>query len=204
MKIGIFGGSFNPIHKGHMHLAESVMEDIKLDKIIFVPSKISPHKSSDEYISENDRLEMVRLSIMNNRNFEVSDYELAQDRVSYSVYTVRHFKEKYPDDELYLLVGTDMLLCFEKWYKFEEIMKLAAIVAVARENGEIDALNKKSKELSGYGKVIICKAEPFSVSSTEIRKKIVNNENWYCYLEKNVVQYIRLGGFYTIAPKTNS
>ena len=98
MKIGIFGGSFNPIHKGHMHLAESVMEDIKLDKIIFVPSKISPHKSSDEYISENDRLEMVRLSIMNNRNFEVSDYELTQDRVSYSVYTVRHFKEKYPDD----------------------------------------------------------------------------------------------------------
>ena len=125
MKIGIFGGSFNPIHKGHMHLAESVMEDIKLDKIIFVPSKISPHKSSDEYISENDRLEMVRLSIMNNRNFEVSDYELTQERVSYSVYTVRHFKEKYPDDELYLLVGTDMLLCFEKWYKFEEIMKQA-------------------------------------------------------------------------------
>lgn len=204
MKIGIFGGSFNPIHKGHMHLAESVMEDIKLDKIIFVPSKISPHKSSDEYISENDRLEMVRLSIMNNRSFEVSDYELTQDRVSYSVYTVRHFKEKYPDDELYLLVGTDMLLCFEKWYKFEEIMKLADIVAVARENGEIDALNKKSNELSRYGKVIICKAEPFSVSSTEIRKKIVNNENWYCYLEKNVVQYIRLGGFYTIAPQTNS
>ena len=196
MKIGIYGGSFNPIHKGHLHLADSIMKDLKLDKIIFVPSKISPHKSSDEYVSEKDRLKMIELSISDNERFELSDYELSQERVSYSVYTVRHFRELYPDDELFLLIGTDMLLCFEKWYCYEEIMKSVTLAVAARNDGDLQDIEKKADELSEYGKIIVSKSEPYPVSSTEIRKKIRKNQNWSCYLNENVVQYIRLGSLY--------
>lgn len=196
MKIGIYGGSFNPIHNGHMHLAECVMNDLGLDKIIFVPSKISPHKSSDEYVSEKDRLKMIELAIAEKDKFELSDYELSQERVSYSVYTVRHFRELYPDDELFLLIGTDMLLCFEKWYCFEEIMQNVILAVAARNDGDLKDIEKKAEELSGYGKIIVSKSPAYPVSSTEIRKKIRKNQNWSCYLDENVVQYIRLGTLY--------
>ena len=196
MKIGIFGGSFNPIHKGHLHLAESVEKELGLDKIIFVPSKISPHRASDEYVSERDRLEMIKLAIESNDKFEVSDYELLQNRVSYTIYTINYFKTVYPDDEIYLLIGSDMLMSFEQWYCFEEIMKKAVIVCVSRNKGDFSELNSKASVLSVYGEIRVCTTSPFPVSSTEIRKKIRKNQNWYRYLDKNVVQYIRLGKLY--------
>jgi len=196
MKIGIFGGSFNPVHNGHIHLAESVLNELSLDKVIFVPSKISPHKSSDEYVSEKDRFEMLSLAVSDNEKFEVSDYELKQERISYTIYTIEYFRNKYPEDTLYLLVGTDMLLCFDKWKNFKEIMNNAVIAAISRDSGDYDKLVEKKKELSSYGKIEICHASPLPVSSTEIRKKIRKSENLACYLNENVVQYIRLGELY--------
>jgi nicotinate-nucleotide adenylyltransferase len=196
MKTGIFGGSFNPIHKGHIHLAESVLKELGLDRLIFVPSKKSPHRSSSEYASETDRFEMLRLATEYNKSFEVSDYEFSQERTSYTVYTIRHFKELYPDDEFYLLIGSDMLLTFDEWYCFEEIMKNASIVCVSRNEGDYPQLASKAQQLLEYGNVKICTTAPYPVSSTEIREKIRKNLNWYCYLDKNVVQYIRLGKLY--------
>ena len=102
-KIGIFGGSFNPIHNGHIHLAKVVKDELCLDKVIFVPSNNPPHKDDDEFESNEDRLEMCRLAIADSDGFEVNDFELQREDVSYTVYTIRHFKEAYPDDKLYLL-----------------------------------------------------------------------------------------------------
>lgn len=196
MKTGIFGGSFNPVHKGHIHLARSVMEELSLDRIFFVPSRISPHRSIDEYASGEDRAQMLRLSFGGDGRFGVSTYELDTDRVSYSIYTVEHFRSLYPDDELYLLVGSDMLLCFDKWFRFGDILNEATLTVASREDGDDWQLEKKAEELSKFGRIIVCKAPAFEVSSTEIRKKIAKNENYTCYLDKNVVQYIRYRDLY--------
>ncbi|MDD6278461.1 MAG: nicotinate (nicotinamide) nucleotide adenylyltransferase [Ruminococcus sp.] len=197
MRTGIFGGSFNPVHKGHIHLARAVMDELSLDRIIFVPSKVSPHRSSAEYVSGEDRMEMLRLSFGNDSRFQASGYELGEDRVSYTIYTIEHFRSLYPDDELFLLVGSDMLMCFDKWYRFRDILSQAALAVVSRKNGDMTELLEKAEELSEYGRIIVCKAPAVELSSTEIRKKIAKNENLTCYLDENVVQYIRYRDLYS-------
>ena len=197
MRIGIFGGSFNPVHNGHIHLAETVMKELRLDRIFLVPSRISPHRSSDEYASGKDSLEMLRLASENKRGLEVCDYELESERVSYTIYTIEHFRELYPNDDLFLLVGSDMLMSFEKWFRFEDILDEASLAVVSREKGDSGELIKKAEELRRYGEIFISSAPAVTVSSTEIRKKIAKNADWACYLDENVVQYIRSGGLYS-------
>lgn len=200
MKIGIYGGSFNPVHNGHIHLALTAAEEMGLDKIYLVPSKRSPHRSSDEYVSDHDRTEMLRLACKVSDKLEVSTYELENDRVSYSVYTVRHFREIFPEDEIFLLIGSDMLLSFDSWHCYEEILENACLYVVSRNEGDIDELQKKATELEKYGRIFISKCRPVEVSSTEIRKKIAKNENFSCYLDKNVVQYIIMRKLYSGSP----
>lgn len=200
MRIGIYGGSFNPVHNGHIHLALTAAEEMGLDKIYLVPSKRSPHRSSDEYVSDQDRTEMLRLACKVSDKLEVSTYELENDRVSYSVYTVRHFREIFPADELFLLIGSDMLLSFDSWYCYEEILENACICVVSRNEGDLDDLHKKAKELEKCGRIFISRCRPVEVSSTEIRKKIAKNENFSCYLDKNVVQYIIMRELYSGSP----
>lgn len=197
MRIGIYGGSFNPVHKGHIHLARSAKRDFGLDRVYLVPSRTSPHRSSAEYASGRDRMEMLRLACENEDGFEVCGYELENDRVSYTVYTVEYFRSLFPEDELFLLVGSDMLLCFDSWYRFEEILSAAAVCVVSRNNGDMEELRKKAEELRKFGEILISSSMPEVVSSTEIRKKIAKNENFTCYLDENVVQYIRSRGLYS-------
>ena len=190
MKIGIYGGSFNPVHNGHIHLAEMAMADFGLDRIFFVPSKISPHKSSNEYADGADRLEMLKIACSVNERFHICDYELKNSRTSYSVYTVEHFRRKFPEDELFLLVGSDMLMSFDKWYCFEKILSCVNLCVVSRNKGDLEMLRKKALELSAYGKILISTALPEVISSTEIRKKLCENSDFSCYLDENVVKYI--------------
>ena len=198
MRIGIYGGSFNPVHNGHIHLAVTAADELGLDRLYFVPSRISPHRSSDEYASGGDRAAMLGLACGRDKRLRVCDYELQEERVSYSVYTVRHFREEFPDAELFLLVGSDMLLSFDSWYCFEEILANVTLCAVSREGGDIGELEAKAEKLRKFGNIYISKAEPLTVSSTEIRKKIAKNENFACYLDENVVQYIRSKGLYSL------
>jgi nicotinate-nucleotide adenylyltransferase len=198
MRIGIYGGSFNPVHNGHIHLAVTAADELGLDRLYFVPSRISPHRSSDEYASGEDRAAMLGLACGRDKRLRVCDYELHEERVSYSVYTVRHFREEFPDAELFLLVGSDMLLSFDSWYCFEEILANVTLCAVSREGGDIGELEAKAEKLRKFGNIYISKAEPLTVSSTEIRKKIAKNENFACYLDENVVQYIRSKGLYSL------
>ena len=196
MRIGIYGGSFNPIHKGHIHLALAAVEELGLDRLYFVPSKISPHRSSDEYVSEEDRVAMIELACRVSDKLEVCDYELKSDRVSYTIFTVEEFRRRFPGDELFLLVGSDMLLIFDKWKRFDEILSECTLAVVSRCEGDLPELESKAEELRGYGRIVICRAEPIEVSSSEIRKKIAKNQKYTCYLDKNVVQYIRLKKLY--------
>ncbi|MBR3760954.1 MAG: nicotinate (nicotinamide) nucleotide adenylyltransferase [Ruminococcus sp.] len=197
MRIGIYGGSFNPVHNGHIHLALTAAEEFGLDRIYLVPSKKSPHRSSDEYAPDADRVEMLRLACRISDKLEVSSYELENDRVSYSVYTVRHFREFFPDAELFLLVGSDMLLSFDKWFCYKEILSEAILCVVSRNRGDLDELRRYAGKLGESGRILISSQEPVEASSTEIRKKIAKNENFSCYLDKNVVQYITMRGLYS-------
>lgn len=196
MRIGIYGGSFNPVHNGHIHLALTAVSELELDRLYLVPSKISPHRSSAEYVPEEDRLEMLRRACRVSDRLKVCDYELRSDRVSYTIFTVEEFRRRFPDDELFLLVGSDMLMIFETWNRFADILRECTLAVVSRCEGDIPELERKAEELRKYGNIVICRAEAVEVSSTDIRKKIAKNQKYSCYLDKNVVQYIRLKKLY--------
>ena len=196
MRIGLFGGSFNPIHNGHITLAENIKKELSLDKVILIPSGEAPHKSSAEYADAKHRLSMCRLAIEGTEGFEVSSFETDRSGRSYSIYTVKYFRELYPNDELFLIVGSDMLMCFDKWYRFEEILSLTAVAAATRNGDDIEQLKKIAQKLQKYGKIIVVNNSPVIVSSTKIRKMIKNNEDTYCYLREKVVKYIRMNDLY--------
>lgn len=194
MRTAIFGGSFNPIHNGHVNLVRETAEKAALDRVIVMPTFISPFKKdSDVFVADGaDRLEMCRLAFEDMPFVSVSDYELSRRKVSYTVETLRHYKEVLPDDELYFIMGSDMLLSLTKWYCFEEIMRLCTIIAASREENEndIEGLRNKADDLAKYGKVIVINISAFEVSSTEIREKIIKNQDISCYVPQNVVKYI--------------
>ncbi len=198
MRIGIYGGSFNPVHNGHIRLARAAADEFLLDRVYLLPSRRSPHRSMSEYAPDSDRLEMVRLACRCDERLMASSYELEADRVSYTVYTVEHFRRKFPDSELFLLVGSDMLTSFESWHRYKDILAMASLCAVSRYDGDREELEKAAENLRKFGKVSICTCEPLEVSSTEVRKKIAKNEDFTCYLDKNVVQYIRSKGLYSL------
>lgn len=197
MKIGIYGGSFNPVHNGHIHLALTAAEELALDKVYLVPSGISPHRSSAEYASGDDRLEMLRLASAPYEKLDVCDFEIRREGKSYTICTVEEFRRRFPDDELFLLVGSDMLMCFDSWNRFEDILREVTLVVVSRKDGDIDALRQKADELRKFGKILVSSSHPVEVSSTEIRKNFSKNEKSSCYLDENVVQYIRSKNLYS-------
>ncbi len=198
-KIGIYGGTFNPVHKGHINCLRSVLDQIKLDKVIILPDRIPPHKSSEDLVSDEDRFNMCKLAFGEFSNAQVDDWELRQTGKSYSVKTLRHFHEVYPECKLYFIMGSDMLLSFEKWYKYDEILKLAALLCVSRDSEDTDEIlyshARKITDECG-GEIIIVKTCPFEVSSTQIRQMISFSEDCTCYLDENVVKYIYDKGLY--------
>ncbi len=190
MRVGIFGGSFNPLHNGHLHLAKSVHDALQLDEVWLVPTKQPPHKSAHAYAPAEDRLAMCRLATEEFPWLRVSDYELTQDAVSYSYYTVTHFKEQYPDTEFFLLVGGDMLRTFTQWYRWKDILQYTALAGIAREEGEYRELEEAAATLRQYGEIYLINVESFAVSSTKIRGMVQKSQNFSCYLPEKIVQYI--------------
>lgn len=189
-RIGLFGGSFNPIHNGHVNLALSVKNTLGLDRVIIMPSGTAPHKSCSEYAPPEDRLNMCRLAFEEYEGFDVSDHEILQTGKSYTIYTIRYLKEIYPDDELYLLVGSDMILSFKEWYEYSEILEKTVVAAVSRTGDDLCQLVKMAENLSEYGGCLVINADTVTISSSEIRKMIKNNSDISCYLNEKVVKYI--------------
>ena len=195
-RIALFGGSFNPIHNGHLHLAQTVHQQCGLDRMLLMPSGTAPHKSSDAYAPAADRLAMCRLAAEPYPWLEVSDYELTKPGKSYTVETLRYLHSRFPEDALFLLTGSDMLLSFDSWYCWQEILTLAGLLCVSRGTEPEDVLRQKAAELSSYGQVTVVHAKPLPMSSSQIRHKIELCRKFSCYLPENVVQYIMLHGLY--------
>lgn len=140
MRIGIYGGTFDPIHFGHLLLAESAREALRLDRVLFVPARVPPHKQWKVLASEADRVAMLRLAIRGNRGFHIETFELEQPEVSYTVHTAEYLHGKYPKAKIYLLMGEDMLRTFPDWYEPERICELVTPAVIGRAGHEIRGL----------------------------------------------------------------
>ncbi|NMP37916.1 MAG: nicotinate (nicotinamide) nucleotide adenylyltransferase [Clostridiales bacterium] len=199
MKIGIFGGSFDPVHNGHVALAEHFYEQLRLDKIIVIPALVAPHKTQLRTADAADRLNMCRLAFADER-FEISDIEILRGGKSYTVDTLSYLHEKYPDSELYLIIGADMLLYFDKWFRWRDIADMAYICAAVRNDNpdEYELLRKYSFSALADIKerIILSGAKPFEVSSTGIREKIRSGESVEQLVPPEVAKYIKDGGLY--------
>lgn len=196
MKIGVFGGSFNPPHKGHLHLANEVSGRLELDKVIIIPSNISPQKEHNGHIDPVHRINMCK-AVFDSYLFQVSDCEISRGGKSYTFDTLTYLKEQYPDGEFYLFMGSDMLLSFHTWFRYADILKMCALCAVSREDDEsAAALRAYSDTVLKDGNVYIFDIEPFEVSSSEIRKKLKNGENCDELLDWKTIEYIKENKLY--------
>lgn len=197
MKIAVFGGAFNPVHIGHTELVRLFDEKLHFDKILIIPSKISPHKPSGSLISADYRLNMCRLAFYSMKNAVVSDIEQRREGKSYTVDTLRELKERYPTDELYLICGSDMFLTLHEWRSPEEIFKLAVICAAKRGDELNTAILRQNSRLIDMGaKTELIDSYIPDVSSTEIREKIREHADIKDLLNENVLRYIKLFGLY--------
>ena len=196
MRIGIYGGAFNPVHKGHIKLAEEVKTKAHLDKIIIMPSGVSPHKSSGELLDSEHRSEMCRLAF-EGEDYIISDLEIKREGKSYTVDTVAELKKLYPDDELYLIMGSDMLLSFHRWYRYEDILSAVTICATTRQGDiSLDELKTYSREVLKKDTLII-DFEPFECSSTKVREALLSADDATSMLSEKVHGYIKEKGLYT-------
>ena len=197
MRIGIFGGTFNPIHNGHINLVNKICDEIFLDKLFVFPTKTPPHKIAKNLVTEKDRFEMCKLAFEGNYLAEVSDYEINNQGKSYTIFTLRYLKEQFENAELFLFMGSDMYVTLHEWKCFEEILSLATIVVVSRSiDDKIKIKDYKPFLIEKGAKTIIIDIEPFEISSTKIREMIMQNEDCSCYLPQKVVEYIRYFNLY--------
>ena len=196
-KIGLFGGSFNPPHLGHLHLAEVLQQTLMLDKVLLIPAKKPPHKSDKAYAPAEDRLKMCQIMAETHDWLHTSDFELRQEQVSYTYYTAKYFKETYPDDKFFLLVGSDMLTSFTEWFRWQEILQMVSLACIAREQNEYENIVPCAEKLRQTGEIYLVNAEIFTVSSTKIRDMLRKNQNCSCYLPEKIVKYIKERNLYT-------
>lgn len=197
MKTALFGGSFNPVHNGHVHLVKSVMEDNGFDRCIVIPAYVSPFKTEEENsVASLSRYEMCTLAFSKLKGVTVSDYEISKRDISYTSQTLEYFSEKLRDDKLYFIVGGDSLGTLMTWHEFEKIMKLCTIVAAVRNNADRKKLLSDAQKIRKYGEVIITDIKPFEVSSTEIRNKIFSGESIDGLVPENVLMYIKKNNLY--------
>ena len=174
-RIGIYGGAFNPPHIGHIRAAEYALKALKLDKLLLIPTCISPHKPIEENApSDRQRLEMLELAVKDIPGAQVCDMEITRGGVSYSWQTIDALKEQYPQSELVLLVGTDMFLCFEKWKNYGKILEKAQLTVLCRRGKEDTvALVRKRCELEAEGGRVCLLDNPVNeISSTDLRRML--------------------------------
>ena len=185
MKIGIFSGSFNPIHTGHLIIANYLCEFEELDEIWFVVSPQNPLKSKKDLLSDIHRITMVKKAIRGNRKFKYCDIEFSLPLPSYTVRTLKTLKEKYPANEFHIIIGSDNWLIFDRWKDYQEILDNYPIFIYPRLGYEIASKNY----LNGKN-IQIAKSPIIEISSTFIREGISKGKNMNYYMPSNVYRYI--------------
>lgn len=194
-KIGIMGGTFNPIHNGHLALAEAAVNQFNLDKVIFMTSGNPPHKRAKTILDAKMRHKMVAIATKNYQKFEACDYEVEKEGYSYTVETLQYLKKENKNDELYLIIGADSLHNFKSWYRPRLICELCTLLIYSREGYDV------CKELGEFKKEYYCiadiiKAGNINISSTNIRQRISKRKEVDGLLPRKVLEFIQRNKFY--------
>ncbi|HEY1719310.1 MAG TPA: nicotinate-nucleotide adenylyltransferase [Verrucomicrobiae bacterium] len=168
MKLGIFGGSFDPVHLGHLLVAQAAVEELGLDKLFFVPAAQSPFKSGNEIAAAEIRLQLLRLALAGKTNYEIDEQEIKCGGVSYSIETLRDYAKRFPAAKLFYLVGADNISKLNEWREADELAKLAEFIAVPRPG-------EKTPEFPKPFRGRILKGFPIEISSSQIRARVKAN-----------------------------
>jgi nicotinate-nucleotide adenylyltransferase len=189
MKVGLFFGSFNPIHVGHMVLANYMLEFTDLEKVWFVISPHNPHKEKSSLLDEHHRLQMVQAAVESSPDLQASNVEFKLSQPSYTVNTLVHLKEKYPENDFVLIMGADNLTTFHKWKNYEEILKYHELYVYPR-------YGSGDSDLRTHKKVKFVNAPQVEISSTMLRQAIREKKNIPYFFPEAVWKYIREMHFY--------
>ncbi len=214
-RIGLFGGTFNPIHLGHLRGAEEIREAFRLEEVIFIPSSIPPHKGTEKVIEGKHRLEMVRLATDSNAYFSTSDIEVSRPGKSYSIDTIRYFREKH-GGALFFILGRDAFVEIETWREFQNLFSLCHFIVMTRPGSQKDTLSpqlpgaltrtfqygpeeKAWTHLSG-NRLYLKEISFLDISSTKVRELIEKGESARYLIPAEVEAYIRKHGLYQKSP----
>ncbi|WP_028855614.1 nicotinate-nucleotide adenylyltransferase [Psychrilyobacter atlanticus] len=179
-KIGIFGGSFNPIHRGHIEMADLAIKELNLDKLYIVPVGTPSHRCNKEFVSGHDRMAMIKLACSKNKKLYPCDYEINSKKVSYTYDTLLKIVESHPDSLIYEIVGEDSAEYLTSWKNYNEMVDLCKFVFF-----------KRKGYCSTTNGLLTIEAPLFDLSSTMIREKIKNNESLDKYIVPEVEEYIK-------------
>lgn len=190
-KVGILGGSFDPIHKGHLHIAIAAKNEFSLDAVIFIPAGHSPNKDEHKMTPAEHRARMTELAIREYPGFYLSRMEIDSQETSYTYLTLGRLKEMHPDWELYFIMGADSLDYFDKWYHPEIICEKAAVLVAVRDDLKHQEICDKIAEIKALfpARIYPLKVDGLSVSSSEIRKALKEGEA-QALLPETVTDYI--------------
>lgn len=200
-KTGIFGGTFDPVHLGHIGLAKDAMEQVELDEILFVPAKLQPFKLDKKITPGKDRLAMLQLALEGFPDFKVSTYEMNEEGISYTYLTMRGMQQKYGKDcRLYFITGTDTFLKIEQWKEAEELLRNYAFIIGSRPGCESRALqNCIDRVAKAYNtEVRSIDNLQMDISSTDIRRRLEEGSTAEDLIPAGVERYIKRYGLYRV------
>ncbi|MDG1874648.1 MAG: nicotinate-nucleotide adenylyltransferase [Mariniblastus sp.] len=201
MRIGVFGGSFDPIHLGHLILAENCREQANLDQVLFIPCAVSPHKKDGAHSTSRQRIEMIELALSGHESFVLSKLEIDRGEISYTVDTLSELLAAHPDDELFLLMGDDSLESFPNWREPKKIVELATPLVVNRPgSGNVDLSVLESyvdQERYKLFQSMIISSPRIEISSSQIRKRVRDNQSIRFLVPRSVEKYVETQKLFT-------
>ncbi|MGN0395570.1 MAG: nicotinate-nucleotide adenylyltransferase [Coprococcus sp.] len=193
-RVGILGGTFNPVHNGHIELALQALNQFDLDKVFMMPNNKPAYKNQDEIIAKDDRAEMVKLAIRDIEGLEISYTELNRLGLTYTCETLEQLNNMYPDTKWYFIMGGDSIMYFDKWREPEKILRYATLIAAVRADIDKNTIYNKIEELqSKYAdcNILFEEIRPIDISSSKLREMISEGLDVSEYMNSNVIEYIK-------------
>ncbi len=196
--LGILGGTFNPIHYGHIVAAECARDACHLDRVVFVPAARPPHKSLDEVLDSQHRFEMVQMAVQDNPNFAVSALELKRQGLSYTVETIASYQEEFPGAKIYFIIGVDALLLINTWKDVERLATLCSFIVVTRPGYQLSHEEEHFCEIpeSVWKKILVVAIPGLYISSSDIRQRVAKGQTIKYLLPPAIEEYILKNDLY--------
>lgn len=206
MKLGLFGGTFDPIHRGHLSMAAAFADELGLDQVVFIPAGDPYHKKNAIRTKAQDRLNMVEAAIAMDERFAASDIDMVRQGQTYTVDTLQILRQYYPQDQLWWLMGMDSLLSMHTWHRFQDIFKLCNVAVAARNDEKIQQVAPQMQQLvvqgltasrsASTGQLRLLQWQPEDISSTQIRDAIGHHQAIDAWVTEPVRDYINTHGLY--------